>query len=254
MSLSTPAPLDSAPRALLAGIRLIATDIDGTMTQGGRLDPAILPALLRLAQAGVQVMPVSGRPTGEILGLARYLPTIRRAIAENGATLVVPDAPVRWLVPQPDRAQMLEVAALLGGIGRPLVLAPDAFCRVADIAWLREDRSDADIEPLREVAQAHGMFLVWSSVHIHLAASPPDKGVAVLQIAAELGYQPHEIATIGDAPNDVGLWQSQRFGLMVGTAEVLRQWDVLDHRPQWVTAPSARGWLALADLLCAART
>ncbi len=248
-----PAPLHTAPRELLAGIRLLATDIDGTMTHDGRLDPGILPALLRLESVGIEVMPVTGRPAGEALGLARYLPTIRRAVAENGATLVSPDLPVRWLGQQPDRARLLAVAEQLGRAGRPWTLAPDAFCRLADIAWLREDRTDAELEPLRALATAHGVHLIWSSVHIHLADSPPDKGAAVQQIAAELGYAAHEIATIGDAPNDVGLWHSGRFGLTVGTAQVLDQLEVLEYKPMWVTSHGAAGWLELANQLCAAR-
>jgi len=253
LACQTPAPLHTAPRSLLAGIRLLATDIDGTMTHHGRLDPGILPALFRLDAAGIEVMPVTGRPAGEALGLARYLPTIRRAVAENGATLVAPDEPVRWLGPQPNRERLLDVAAMLARTGRPWTLAPDTFCRLADIAWLREDRSDAELEPLRDLALAQGVHLVWSSVHVHLAESPPDKGAAVQRIAAALGYQSHEIATIGDAPNDVGLWRSGRFGLTVGTAQVLDQLAILEHRPAWVTAHGATGWLDLADQLCRAR-
>jgi predicted mannosyl-3-phosphoglycerate phosphatase (HAD superfamily) len=63
---------------------LIATDVDGTLTRAGKLDPAALAAITRLVAAGVAVVPVSGRPAGEVTGLCRYLPGVTRGLAENG--------------------------------------------------------------------------------------------------------------------------------------------------------------------------
>lgn len=247
-------PLSQAPRAALASIRLLATDIDGTMTRSGRLDPGVIAALATLTAFGIEVLPVTGRPSGEALGLARYLPGVRRAIAENGATLVLPDEPLEHLQPPADVARLESAARQLGQVGRPWTLAPDAFCRVGDRAWLREGRPDAEIAQLREAARGLGLHLIWSNVHIHLSSHPPDKGAAVLEVARRSGVSPHEIATIGDAPNDEGLWRPGRFGLPVGTAEVAGQQEVLAHAPQWTVGPHAQGWVELAEALIAART
>jgi hypothetical protein len=62
------------------------------------------------------------------------------------------------------------------------------------------------------------------------------------------------VATIGDSPNDVGLWVPGRFGVQVGTAAVLRQAGVLRHEPAFVVGEGADGWVELADRLLAART
>ena len=39
------------------------------------------------------------------------------------------------------------------------------------------------------LAEAMGVHLVWSNVHVHLAEAVPDKGVAVLQLAEEIGVE-----------------------------------------------------------------
>ena len=105
--------LSQAPRALLASVQVVASDIDGTMTRDGRLDPAVLDAIVALVAAGIEVLPVSGRPAGEVLGLARYLPGVRRALAENGLAKCVPGDAVTSLGSVPDRARLLAVAEVL---------------------------------------------------------------------------------------------------------------------------------------------
>jgi hydroxymethylpyrimidine pyrophosphatase-like HAD family hydrolase len=237
----------------LAAIALVATDIDGTMTRDGKLDPRVLDACARLAAAGVTVLPVTGRPAGEALGLARYLPGVTRAIAENGGTFLQPDEPLELLRPAPDRQGLLAAADRLGQQGRPWQLAPDHFCRVADLAWLREGRSDAELAALAQAAAAMGLQMIWSNVHLHLSEVVPDKGAAVLEIGRRLGIAPHAVATIGDAPNDAGLWTPGRFGLPVGTAQVAEQLAVLPWTPEVLVAEASEGWLELAEALLRVR-
>ena len=55
----------------VAAIELVATDVDGTLTRDGALTAASLGAIEELTAAGLEVVPVSGRPAGEVLGLCR---------------------------------------------------------------------------------------------------------------------------------------------------------------------------------------
>lgn len=247
-------PFVEAPTADLARIRLIATDIDGTMTRDGKLSADVLSAIVALAAGGVAVLPVTGRPAGEALGLARYLPCVQEAIAENGAVLVRPDKDVVTLWSPPDRAFLLRAAARLQTTGAPLQLAEDAFCRVGDVAFLREGRRDSEIAKMAQQARKHGVFVIWSSVHIHLSLQEPDKGAAVLHVAAGRGLHPLEVLTIGDAPNDAGLWVAGRFGVAIGTSDVHRHIAALAHRPAWVCEHAgADAWLVMAARVLAAR-
>ena len=248
-------PLAQAPVEALRRVRLVASDIDGTMTDGGVLGPRLLGAFERLTQAGIAILPVTGRPAGEALGLARYLPFVSCAIAENGAVLVTPDQPVRALWTPPDRERLLQVAEQISDPDDPLALTEDAFCRVGDLAFERGERTPSALSALRTAAAEAGVHLVWSSVHIHLSQDPPDKGEAVLKVGQEMGYRGEEILTIGDAPNDEGLWRSGRFGVTVATADVDHYADVLDSVAEFRCPGEGEvAWLEMVEALLNART
>jgi hydroxymethylpyrimidine pyrophosphatase-like HAD family hydrolase len=245
--------LSAAPCRLLQQITVLATDIDGTMTLHGRLHADVLDMVQALTTAGIEVLPVTGRPAGEVLGLVRYLPGIRRAIAENGGVLVQADLPLHYLRPPIDPKQLAASARELAG-PLPWTLAPCSFCRVSDQAWIREPHhTDAALAQTAKLAADMGLFLTWSSVHLHLTNEPADKGLGLLQVLATQGLAGTVVATIGDAVNDVGLWHPQRFALRVATADVLPRWSQLDHKPAYLVAAEATGWLELASALVNSR-
>jgi len=234
---------------------LIATDVDGTLTRQGALVSEVVAAVRSLVDAGVAVLPVSGRPAGEVLGLCRYLPGVERGLAENGLLEIVPDRAPRWLGAPTDKSRLRAVGDLLNAEhDAKLELVGDDFCRLGDIAYERAGRGEAELLRLRAAATAAGVHLIWSNVHVHLAEAIPDKGLAVLHLAGELGVDPRTIITVGDAPNDAGLFVGGRFGLTVGTADVGRQRDFFPSLPQAMTAqPEAAGFLELAAIILRAR-
>ncbi|HWB81146.1 MAG TPA: HAD hydrolase family protein [Nannocystaceae bacterium] len=239
-------------RRRFASARLLATDVDGTLTQAAKLSPAIVQAIAALCAAGVEVMPVSGRPAGELQGLVRYLPGVRRAIAENGLLEIVPDHPPRWLAAKSDRARLRTLARELSdALALDLQPTADDPFRLGDVAFEREARSDAILAELGQRARERGVHVTWSNVHVHFTEEPPDKGVGLLA-AAEC--DPSAIITIGDAPNDAGLFVAGRFGTTVGTADVLRHEAAMPALPELVaSAPEAAGFLELATLVLAHR-
>ncbi len=245
---SSPGPhLRTAAATALRGVRVVLTDIDGTMTRAGRIPAEVIAAAGQLAAAGVDVFPVTGRSAGEALGLARYIPSFRQAIAENGGVLVVPDQAIVFLRPTVDAAQMARAAQSLGG--GSWRLAPCSAFRLTDQAFERDGRSDAELDAARDAAAAMGLCLTWSSVHIHLTLEPPDKGAGALRVLAQTGVDPLAALAIGDAPNDEGLWQSGRFGFAVGTADVTHCWQRLRHRPTYIVGQAAQGWCEMAAIL-----
>ena len=241
--------------AVLRDIALVATDVDGTLTRAGALDPRVVAVIPQLAAAGVEVVPVSGRPAGEVLGLCRYLPGVRRGLAENGLLEVVPDRAPRWLDAPTDLARLVAAGERLAREHDvALQRTGDAFCRLGDVAYERDGMAVDALVTLRDAAEAMGVFLVWSNVHIHIAERLPDKGASVLQLAREDGLAPRRVVTIGDAPNDAGLFVAGRFGLTVGTADVIDQRDVFPSLPDCVTrGRESDGFLELAALLLRTR-
>ncbi|MCA9706434.1 MAG: HAD family phosphatase [Myxococcales bacterium] len=227
----------SERRALLAPIRVVATDVDGTLTHRGALDPEVVRVISALAEAGLEVLPISGRPTGEVLGLCRYLPGVTRGIAENGLLEVVPDREPRWLAEPTDPDALRAVGARLNAEhGAGLRLAPDHPFRLGDVAYERDGRELPALRALERQAAALGVCLCWSSVHVHLTPRPPDKGEGLLRFAADHGLDPATFLTVGDAPNDQGLFVPGRFGVTVGTADVPAQREAFTALPAYVTA------------------
>jgi len=100
------APLAQAfSTAKFKSVRLVATDMDGTLTTAGKFTPALLQAFEQLAAVGIQVLIVTGRSAGWVSGLAHYLP-VWGAIAENGGLLCAgASRSETLLVPIADRAQ-----------------------------------------------------------------------------------------------------------------------------------------------------
>ncbi|HLT37099.1 MAG TPA: hypothetical protein VK034_12465 [Enhygromyxa sp.] len=245
-----PIPLAELPHERLANITVVATDVDGTLTRDGELGAELLAALVDLRTAGITVIPISGRPAGEVLGLCRYLP-VDFGVAENGLFEIVPDAPPRWLTAPTDTGRLREVGEHLNReLDAKLRLTADAFCRLGDVAYERDDRDDTELLRLRTAAEAHGVHLIWSSVHIHLAERPPDKGAGLLRLLADRNLDPRTVVTVGDAPNDAGLFTTDRFGLTVGTADVLAQRRWFPQLPEYVTAArELDGFSQLAELL-----
>ena len=67
----------------LENIRLVATDMDGTLTRKGKFTSDLLQALENLAHKGIKVLILTGRSAGWVNGLVSYLPIVG-AVAENG--------------------------------------------------------------------------------------------------------------------------------------------------------------------------
>ena len=77
-------PLAEFPLAARKAIRGVLTDIDDTLTIEGRLPAVAYGALERLREAGLLVVPVTGRPAGWCDHIARMWP-VDAVVGENGA-------------------------------------------------------------------------------------------------------------------------------------------------------------------------
>jgi hydroxymethylpyrimidine pyrophosphatase-like HAD family hydrolase len=249
-----PAPLFELAPERLESIAVVATDIDGTLTRDGELGPDLLAALVDLRAAGILVIPISGRPAGEILGLCRYLP-FEFGVAENGLFEIVPDSPPRWLTKPTDVSRLREIGEHLNReLDARLRPTADAFCRLGDVAYERDGRDETELLRLRTAAEAHGIHMIWSSVHVHLAEREPDKGAGLLELLGRRKLDPSQVVTVGDAPNDGGLFKRGRFGLTVGTADVVPQRRWFRALPEFVSAGrEVNGFLELAERMCARR-
>ena len=262
-------PLREMPDASRRRLRGVMTDIDDTLTTEGRLTAAAYAALHRLAAAGLEVVPITGRPAGWCDHIARMWP-VAGVVGENGAFWMRYDLRSRRLVKRflaPDekraeqRARLEHVARRILGEVPGSALATDQLYRECDLAIdFRED-----VEPLsrdavdRIVAIMHdeGMTAKVSSIHVNGWFGDYDKLGMTRRFAAEvlgvdLDVERDRYVFAGDSANDGPMFAF--FPLSVGMANVRAFLDRLETPPAFVTAREAgEGFVEMAEFLLAGR-
>jgi HAD superfamily hydrolase (TIGR01484 family) len=264
-------PLSGIPVETLRAARGVLTDIDDTLTTEGRLTAAAYAALERLQQAGLRVIPVTGRPAGWCDHIARMWP-VDAVVGENGAFWMRFDAAARKL-----RTVHVADPSLRAGRRRDLdalaqrilaevpgcAPASDQFCRLADLAIdFCEDVAPLPREAVERIValmEAAGLKAKVSSIHVNGWFGDYDKlSTARRMLAEEFGAdlaQPGEAARwlfVGDSPNDAPMFGF--FPNAVGVANVAGFAGRMPAWPAWVArSRSGEGFVELAELLLAAR-
>jgi HAD superfamily hydrolase (TIGR01484 family) len=250
-------------------IRVVLTDIDDTLTTDGKLTADAYRALERLHEAGMIVVPVTGRPAGWCDHIARMWP-VDAVVGENGAFYMRFDATRRKLVRRflatdDERVQM---RARLAAIGARIVrdvrgsaLASDQHYRETDLAIdYCEDVAPlprTEVDRIVALMQAEGMTAKVSSIHVNGWFGDYDKLATTRLLMREVYALDLEAARdtfvfAGDSPNDAPMFAF--FPHAVGVANVRRFLDRIATPPAWITANEAgAGFAELADALLAAR-
>ncbi|QBK04253.1 HAD-IIB family hydrolase [Hylemonella gracilis] len=228
----------------------VLTDIDDTLTTEGAITPDARQSLDALREAGIAVIPVTGRPIGWSAPHARSWP-VQALVAENGSVAWV-DGGRRKIYQQDEatrrrnHARLQEVAQRVLREVPGATLAQDSPGRETDIAI---DHSEFTQLPPEAVAhavrimQAEGLNATVSSIHINGWIGAHDKWNGARWIVRELlgrelGEELDQWVYIGDSTNDQLMFQ--RFRHSVGVANIARFLPELTHRPRYLTA-SERG-------------
>jgi HAD superfamily hydrolase (TIGR01484 family) len=257
------------PREARAGVRAVLTDIDDTLTTEGRLEAIAYVALERLRQAGLLVIPVTGRPAGWCDHIARMWP-VHAVVGENGAFWFRHDARAsklvkRYVIGAGERAQR---TARLDAIARRILeevpgcaIASDQAYREADLAIdFREDVPALPrpaIERIVALMESEGLTAKVSSIHVNGWFGGYDKlSTTRLMLHEDFGIDVESaketIVFAGDSPNDQPMFAF--FPNAAGVANVLDMRDMMTSLPAWITpSRGSRGFAELADALLAAR-
>ena len=257
-------PLSQASTTAFKSVRLVATDMDGTLTTARRFTPALLQMFKQLAAVDIQVLIVTGRSAGWVSGLAHYLP-VWGAIAENGGLLYV-EGPhpatlaQTLLVPLSDlvqhRQQLAAVFQRLQVLFPALAESDDNCFRLTDWTFDVQGLSTNELEAIDRCCQRLGWGFTYSTIQCHLKLRSQDKAMGLQTVLQQYfpGYTAENILTVGDSPNDESLFDASCFPLSVGVANVLDYSDRLLHLPAYVTAAAeGDGFLELAHLLLRSR-
>jgi HAD superfamily hydrolase (TIGR01484 family) len=262
-------PLAEFPVKERRAVRGVLCDLDGTLTTGGRLTAEAYGAMERLQQAGLQVVPITGRPAGWCDHIARMWP-IDAVVGENGAFYFRYDHAQRAMKRRyvDDDATRAACRERLAAIAREIVREVPGAAVSADQLYRETDLAIdycEDVAPLaREkvdrilaLMQAQGLTAKVSSIHVNGWFGSYDKLSMTRQLlreefSTELDAARERYLFVGDSPNDAPLFAY--FPHAVGVANIRGFAGRLAHEPQYVTrAESGAGFCEVADFLLAGR-
>lgn len=262
-------PLSSFPEDDLKSVKYLLADIDDTITTEGRLTSAAYSALARMQDAGIIVIPITGRPAGWCDHFARMWP-IDAIVGENGAFYFRYDHTNKQFQKHfyasdemriSNRQRLDEVARLVLDQVPGCALASDQLYREADIAIdFCEDVAplpDQDITKIVALMEANGLTAKVSSIHVNGWIGDYDKLTMSQTLMADvfdcdIAHHKDAFVFVGDSPNDQPMFKY--FPNAVGVANLRKFANDLTFKPTYVTDQEAgSGFVELADRLIAAR-
>lgn len=258
-------PTPIAELGPVAGLEGVLCDIDDTLTWEGHLIPEALLALQRAQDAGLRVIPVTGRPAGWVDHIARMWP-VDGVVGENGGL---------WFWMQHGKlqrrfSQSAEVRAhnrrALDALASEILaevpgtaLASDQPYRELDLAIdFCEDVPALDEAAIDRIVAAftrRGATCKVSSIHVNGWFGSFDKIEGFRRFHEDRWGTPLNLdawAFFGDSANDEPMFHA--FPLSVGVANVQRFLPRLRHPPTWITrAPGGHGFVEGLDRILASR-
>lgn len=239
----------------LKNIRLVATDMDGTLTQQGKFTASLLQSLEDLATASIPVLIVTGRSAGWVSGLASYLP-VAGAIAENGGFFYPSQAEQVALTPILDitahRQQLAQAFECIKAKFPQLQESADNRFRITDWTFDNQDLTLGELQSMSALCQQIGWGFTYSSIQCHIKPAPQDKAAGLLKVLHDCfpQYTPDQVITVGDSPNDETLFDAKYFPVSVGVANVLDYANQLTYQPAYLTTNTeCKGFCELVQLI-----
>ncbi len=232
-------------------IKTLFCDIDDTMTTNGLLPRAAFNALWDAREAGLRIVPVTGRPAGWCDHIARQWP-VDGVIGENGAFYFrkVPGGLDRVHCQTPaersanrtrlDQIRTEVLAAVPGS-----AVAADQFCRQYDLAIdFCEDVTPLDRAAINQIVaifEKYGAVAKVSSIHVNGWFGNFDKLTMTRRYIRDIdGVDfdacPGDYAFVGDSPNDEPMFSA--FPLSFGVANIAPFLPDLQSRPAHITQAS----------------
>ena len=252
-------------------IEFILTDIDDTLTTEGQLRSQAYEALWRLHDAGLKVIPITGRPAGWCEMIARFWP-VEGIVGENGGFYFRYAANKgekikkmhRWFFTDENTIQQnkLKLSVIEKEVLNSVpgcAIASDQFCRLMDLAVdFCEDvpaLTEADINKIVSIFTKHGAQAKVSSIHVNGWFGQYDKlSTASRFLETEFGLKPNDqlqhCIFVGDSPNDEPMFK--HFPHSFGVANVNNFKHRMKHLPTFVSdSEGGEGFSEIASRIIA---
>jgi HAD superfamily hydrolase (TIGR01484 family) len=257
------------PRNDLANLRGVLADIDDTITTEGRLTALAYGAMEKVHDAGLLMIPVTGRPAGWCDHIARMWP-VHAVVGENGAFWFRYHASAQRIEryfcadSHERRENRKRLRTIADEIFREIPdarTAADQLYREADLAIdYCEDvprLADAKVDRIANIMRANGLTAKISSIHVNGWFGDHDKLSTTLKLlaqcfAVDADSAKSTFAFIGDSPNDQPMFEYFTFSF--GVANVRAFESRMTVLPRYVTkAPGGSGFAEFAERLLGAK-
>lgn len=243
-------PFAQFPGNYKKNIRYVLTDIDDTLSIKGRIPSASFTAMERLQDAGIRVIPITGRPAGWCDHMARMWP-VDGLVGENGAFYFRYDESNKKMIRRYfktekqrsiDRKKLEKIKKeILQKVPGCRVSADQAY-READLAIdFCEDIPPIPMEDVEKIVRCFkraGARAKISSIHVNGWFGDYDKLTMTHLFFKEvfksdLDKIKEQVIFTGDSPNDAPMFDY--FPHSVGVANIVRFKKTIDREPTWVT-------------------
>jgi HAD superfamily hydrolase (TIGR01484 family) len=241
--------LSSWPLSARQKIRGVFTDIDDTLTTEGAITTDALQALHQLKDAGLMIIPITGRPVGWSMPFASSWP-VNAMVAENGAVALRNNIQTNQVskIYQQDLAtrthnfeQMQRIAQKVLKEIPGTVMAQDSAGRETDVAFDHSEFHYLSPEQIQQVVallNQEGMTATVSSIHINAWFGDHNKWHGAQWIFKELtgrdlAQELDQWVYVGDSTNDQVMFE--HFTHSVGVANIKPFENELKHLPQYIT-------------------
>jgi HAD superfamily hydrolase (TIGR01484 family) len=252
----------------------VLTDIDDTLTTNGKLFADAYQAMWRLSEAGLHVIPITGRSAGWAHMVLKTWP-VTAVVAESGGLYMAKTGRSEGgsngiqLHLHASTAQVQADRLALQACGEQIIAQIPGLAPASDNPYRQVDYALDYCEEVKRVAahnvaqaialfEAHGFSARASSVHINAWRGDFDKAPMTLRLLNDhfddaLGSNhPDRWIFVGDAPNDASMFTG--FARSVGVANLLGSLEQLTAKPAYLTArASGAGFIELAEHILATR-
>jgi HAD superfamily hydrolase (TIGR01484 family) len=258
-------PFQQFPAHFKKNIRYVLTDIDDTLTLGGLLPSTSMAAMERLQDAGMAVIPITGRPAGWCDHMARMWP-VAAVVGENGAFYFRYDRALRKMQRryfkspaerEKDRRRLDVLKPLILSRVPGCAISTDQSFREADLAIdICEDvppLAPEDVDRIVEIFEKAGARAKISSIHVNGWFGDYDKLTMTRLLFSEvfqkdLAAAKSEALFVGDSPNDQPLFAY--FSHSVGVANLRECARRMHTLPAWVTTQQGgKGFAEMVEVL-----
>ena len=248
-------PVTDIPEDLCKKLRAILFDIDDTFTFSGKIHPGAFSTLWEAKEAGLLLLPITGRPAGWADHIARMWP-VDGVVGENGAFYFCYDKTAKQMRKHfvvRERAEregnhdrLTSIFREIQRIYPTLRLASDQAYRECDLAvdYCEDASPPLSLEEARQIQkifESHGARAKISSIHVNAWFGDYDKLSTCKRFFAQergidLDTEKQRFLFLGDSPNDSPMFAF--FPLSAGVAGIQRFWEsgLMEQMPSFIAS------------------